>query len=72
VATRVDFFRPFKGTGLANFSMAPDNTATKVTWNMKSSMPYPVNIVKVFGGIKRNMGRDFSKGLNKLKKICES
>jgi len=72
VATRVDFFRPFKGTGLANFRIGSENAATRVTWSMKSSMPYPMNIVKVFGGIKRNMGRDFSKGLNKLKGICES
>lgn len=71
VATRVDFFRPFKGTGVANFSTAMDNAATRVTWSMKSSMPYPMNIVKVFGGIRRNMGRDFTKGLNKLKSLCE-
>ena len=72
VATRVDFFRPFKGTGLADFRVAPDNAATRVTWSMKSSMPYPMNIIKVFGVMKRNMDRDFGKGLNKLKSICES
>ena len=71
VATRVDFFRPFKGTGLANFLTTPENAATRVTWSMKSSMPYPINIVKIFGGIRRNMGRDFTKGLNKLKGLSE-
>jgi hypothetical protein len=72
VATRVDFFRPFKGTGLANFRVAADNAATRVTWSMKSSMPYPMNIIKVFGVMKKNMDRDFGKGLNKLKSISES
>lgn len=71
VATRVDFFRPFKGTGLASFRTAPENAATRVTWSMKSSMPYPMNIVKVFGVIQRSAGRDFTKGLNKLKTLCE-
>ncbi|HEV9038556.1 MAG TPA: SRPBCC family protein [Puia sp.] len=72
VSTRVDFFRPFKGTGLANFRMSCENAGVRVTWSMKSSLPYPMNIVKVFGGIRRNMGRDFTKGLNKLKSLCES
>ena len=71
LATRVDFLRPFKSTGLADFKMIPDNNAIRVSWSIKSSMPYPVNIVKLFGGIERNMGRDFSKGLNKLKTLCE-
>ena len=72
VATRVDFFRPFKGTGLANFRAAPENAATRVTWSMKSSLPYPMNIIKVFGVMRKNMSRDFTKGLNKLKGLCES
>ena len=71
LATRVDFLRPFKSTGLADFKVIPDNNAIRVSWSIKSSMPYPVNIIKLFGGIERNMGRDFSKGLNKLKALCE-
>ena len=71
LATRVDFLRPFKSTGLADFKMIQDNNAIRVSWSIKSSMPYPVNIIKLFGGIERNMGRDFSKGLNKLKTLCE-
>lgn len=72
VATRVDFFRPFKSTGLANFRVAQENAAAKVTWSMRCSLPYPMNIIKVFGVMRRNMNRDFTKGLNKLKSLCES
>ncbi len=69
--TRVDFMRPFKSTGYADFKVIPDDRATRVSWSLRCKMPYPINIVKVFGGIERNMGRDFGKGLNKLKTICE-
>ena len=71
LATRVDFERPFKSTGLADFQMIPETNAIRVSWSIKSKMPYPINILKLFGGIQRNMGRDFSKGLNKLKTLCE-
>jgi hypothetical protein len=71
VATRVDFLRPFKSTGYANFDVEAERSETRVTWSINSKMPYPINIVKLFGGIQRNMGRDFSKGLNKLKAMCE-
>ena len=71
VATRVDFLRPFKSTGYADFDVEPERSETRVTWSINGKMPYPVNIVKLFGGIQRNMGRDFTKGLNKLKALCE-
>jgi Polyketide cyclase / dehydrase and lipid transport len=71
LATRVDFLRPFKSTGLADFRVIPDDKAVRVSWSMKCNMPYPMNILKLFGGIQKNMGRDFSKGLNKLKELCE-
>ena len=70
--TRVDFMRPFKSIGYADFKLIPETSSTRVSWSMKCKMPYPINIVKVFGGIQRNMGRDFTKGLNKLKSLCES
>ena len=54
-----------------DFTMGGENGAVTASWSIKSRMPYPINIVKVFGGIERNMGRDFSKGLNKLKTLCE-
>ncbi len=72
VATRVDFLRPFKSIGFADFKVSQGNTGTRVSWSIRSKMPYPVNIVKLFGGIERNMNRDFGKGLNKLKAICEA
>ena len=38
---------------------------------MFSSTPYPMNIIKLFGVIEKNMDADFTRGLNKLKEISE-
>ena len=72
MATRVDFLRPFKGTGNALVRLTKDRGYTKVTWSMHSSTPYPMNIIKLLGVIKKNMDKDFSAGLHKLKDICVS
>jgi hypothetical protein len=72
VDTRIDFLRPFKGSGLADFEVTVEKTLTRVSWSINSSTPYPMNIIKLFGVIKKNMARDFSKGLGKLKAICEA
>ncbi len=71
LATRVDFIRPFKGTGEAYIQIRAEGGATKVTWRMVSSTPYPMNIIKIFGVIEKNMDDAFGRGLNKLKSICE-
>jgi polyketide cyclase/dehydrase/lipid transport protein len=69
--SRVDFIKPFAGTGNAFMRLAPEGSATKATWRMESSTPYPMNFIKIFGVIEKNMDRDFNAGLNKLKEICE-
>lgn len=50
---------------------AGDNI-TEVTWAMESSMPYPVNLLKLFIDFDQSLGEDYEHGLNKLKAILES
>ncbi len=69
--SRVDFVKPFAGTGNAFMRLATEGEITKATWRMESSTPYPMNFIKIFGVIEKNMEKDFSSGLNKLKAICE-
>jgi len=71
LVTRVDFIRPFKGTGEALFLITAEGETTQVTWKMVSSTPYPMNFIKLFGVIEKKMAEAFSQGLNKLKGICE-
>ncbi len=69
--SRVDFIKPFKGTGNASVLLTPEGSGTKVTWRMVSSTPYPMNIIKIFGVIEKNLDKDFTVGLGKLKRLCE-
>lgn len=71
VTTRIQFIRPFKGLAESYIRLEEERGATRAAWGIESSTPYPMNIIKLFGVIEKNMNRDFSKGLNKLKEICE-
>lgn len=71
LTTKINFIRPFKGVADAYIRLTEENGGTSATWGIISSTPYPVNIIKVFGLIEKNMNRDFTAGLNKLKAICE-
>ena len=70
--SRVDFYKPFKGTGNAILKLSNEGSATKVTWRMESSTPYPMNIIKLLGVIEKNMNADFNTGLSKLKTLSEN
>ncbi len=70
--SRIEFIRPFKGTAEAFIRIkAYDKDITDVTWGIRSRTPYPMNIIKLFGLIRKNMNRDFDIGLQKLKIRCE-
>lgn len=69
--SRIDFLRPFKGTGEGTVRLSEEKGGTNVSWGIVSSTPYPMNIIKLFGVIEKNMDRDFAKGLGKLKGLCE-
>jgi hypothetical protein len=71
LASRINFVRPFSGTGESYIRIMEDGGATVATWGIVSATPYPMNIIKIFGIIEKNMNKDFGEGLNKLKVICE-
>jgi hypothetical protein len=71
LTTRMDFIRPFKGTGEAYVRINNVTDGTLLKWGIVSSTPYPMNIIKLFGVIEKNMDNDFATGLNKLKVMCE-
>lgn len=71
VISRIHFIRPIKGVGDGFVRIAAEGGGTRATWGIRSSTPYPMNIIKLFGVIEKNLDRDFGKGLNKLKVLCE-
>lgn len=70
--TKLNFIKPFKSTADGYVRLADNNGSTTATWGFKSSMPYPMNLMKIFMNFEKAMDKDFGTGLNKLKSICES
>ena len=57
--------------GYSEFKLAPDGTGTKVTWNMKGSVPFLMKGMFMVMGVNKTLGGIFDRGLNNLKKECE-
>jgi hypothetical protein len=72
MGTRINFIKPFSGIGDAFITVKEEGGNTKATWKIISSTPYPMNFIKIFGVIEKNMDKDFSAGLNKLKQLSEN
>lgn len=71
IDVRINFIKPFKSTADSFVSLEKSNGGTKVTWGFESSMPYPMNIMKIFMNFKKSMDKDFGEGLEKLKAVAE-
>lgn len=71
LVTKLDFLKPHESHGQAFVKLESESGATKVTWGMSGSMPYPFNIMILFMNMEKMMGKDFDNGLNKLKRLVE-
>ena len=71
MTSRINFIRPFAGVGDAWIRLEHERGTTRAIWGIASSTPYPMNIMKVFRVIEKNLNRDFTKGLNQLKILSE-
>lgn len=69
--TKLEFVKPFKSVADAYVKLTETNGKTTVTWGFKSTMPYPMNLMKLFMNFEKSMDGDFGYGLNTLKAICE-
>lgn len=65
------FLKPFKGDNKVNFSFVPEGDMTKVTWAMTGESPFMCKVMQVFCSMDDMCGKDFTKGLTKLKTISE-
>ena len=74
---RIDYELRFKRpwSSVANAYMTTDSTGanqTTVKWGFKGTMPYPMNIMKLFMNMEKMIGEDLQTGLDNLKVIEES
>jgi len=72
VVFRLDFEKPFKGTDTAQFTFAPENGSTKVTWSMDGHQNYMMKVVGLVMNCDKMMGGAFEDGLASLKAVSET
>lgn len=72
VEVEITFIEPWEAvnTGYTNVEQAGDSV--KVTWGFVGSNPFPGNIMALFMNMDDMLGKDFEKGLGKLKTLCEN
>jgi uncharacterized protein YndB with AHSA1/START domain len=71
VVIKLDFFRPFKGSNMVEFTMEPKGETTRVTWAMRGASPFMAKIMGVFLNMDKMCGNDFETGLASMKAVAE-
>jgi uncharacterized protein YndB with AHSA1/START domain len=71
IVIKLDFFTPFEGHNIAEFTMLPQGDATNVIWLMHGPAPFTHKVMQVFMNLDNMIGKDFEAGLANLKNISE-
>jgi len=71
IETKLDFHKPRESHGKGYVKLVTDGAGTTATWGMSGSMPYPFNIMTLFMNMEKSMGKDWDKGLSRLKALSE-
>lgn len=69
--TEIRFIKPFESTAQATMTTtAMAESKTLVNWAFRGNMPYPMNLMRIFG-MEKMIGQDLQVGLDNLKKLLE-
>ncbi|MDO9295561.1 SRPBCC family protein [Bradyrhizobium sp.] len=71
VVIKLDFYTPFEAHNTAEFTMLPQDDATRVIWRMHGPASFMAKIMHVFINIDKMVGKDFEAGLANLKRLAE-
>lgn len=72
IAYRLEFMEPFAAVAQARFQIAPDGTASNVTWHMDGTNNFMSKVVGIFMNMEKAIGGDFERGLASLKTVAEA
>ena len=71
VGMKLEFLKPFAATSDVHFRFMPESTGTQVTWAMDGTNNYMAKVMCLFMDMDSMIGKDFVKGLGKLKRLAE-
>ena len=65
------FIKPFKSSSVTTFTFASEGDGTRVTWTLAGPKTFAVKVMGLFTSMDKLVGKDFEKGLGRLKRIAE-
>lgn len=71
VAEKLEFLKPFASTSEVHFRIVPEGGGSQVTWAMDGNNNYMAKVMTLFMNMDSMIGKDFEKGLGKLKTLAE-
>lgn len=71
VHNEVHFVEPFESVGQVYYTLTDEGNGTRVTWKMTGESVYPMNAMSAFVSMDEMLGKEFDRGLNKLKDQAE-
>lgn len=71
VKTELKFYGDYESEAVAYVNLEDQGEKTKVTWGFESEMPYPFNAMMWLVDTEDMLGKDYRKGLEKLKDLSE-
>jgi len=67
----LDFVKPFKSHNRTAFTIRPEGDGSRVTWRMTGKQTLALKIFGIFRSMESLVGKDFEKGLGRLKAQAE-
>lgn len=72
VVQKLEFLKPWTSTCEVHLTIAPEGAGSKVTWAMDGNNDMMAKVMSLFMNMDTMVGKDFDKGLGKLKTLTES
>jgi Polyketide cyclase / dehydrase and lipid transport len=72
IRIKLEFFKPFAGNSVAQFTFKPEGDQTVVTWSMAGENNFMAKAIHLFMNMDKMIGGQFEKGLAQMKSIVEA
>jgi uncharacterized protein YndB with AHSA1/START domain len=72
IRIKMEFFKPFAGNSIAEFTFKPEGNQTAVTWSMTGENNFMAKAIHLFINMDKMIGGQFEKGLAQIKSLVEA
>ena len=72
IGVKLSFLKPWKATNDVTFTLVPTDSGTEVTWRMTGEHQGMGNVFAKVFSMDKLVGKDFEKGLARLKAVSET